>query len=191
MNYKHQYYYAAMFNAGGLYCFSAKSNFLQKQKHNETFCRLFDLTYKRFLDLQKAEANAREAQIEAALERVRSRTMAMHKSDELSETAVVLFKQLSELGNDPDRFSIGIIDEEANVMNVYATDQEGSQVNIRFKARMDEKTTIDRMYKGWKAKLRSDVIHLEGKNLEDWIKYLRDELGMAINDRAFQRSAFS
>ena len=40
----------------------------------------FDLAYRRFEDLQKAEAQAREAQIEAALERVRSLTMAMHKS---------------------------------------------------------------------------------------------------------------
>ena len=32
----------------------------------------FDLAYKRFLDLQKAEAQAREAKIEVALERVRA-----------------------------------------------------------------------------------------------------------------------
>ncbi len=47
------------------------------------FARVFDQAYIRFLDLQKAEAQAREAQIEAALERVRARTMAMHKSSEL------------------------------------------------------------------------------------------------------------
>jgi len=37
------------------------------------FAKVFDQAYTRFLDLQKAEAQAREAQIEAALERVRSR----------------------------------------------------------------------------------------------------------------------
>jgi hypothetical protein len=42
------------------------------------FAQVFDLTYTRFLDLQKAEAQAREAQIEAALEKVRSRSLAMH-----------------------------------------------------------------------------------------------------------------
>ena len=47
------------------------------------------MTYRRFLDLQKAEAQAREAQIQLALERVRARTMAMHKSEELAETAQV------------------------------------------------------------------------------------------------------
>jgi len=41
------------------------------------FAKVFGQMYRRFLDLKKAEEQAREAQIEAALERVRSRTMAM------------------------------------------------------------------------------------------------------------------
>ncbi len=36
------------------------------------FGKVFQQTYTRFLDLQKAEAQARESQIELALERVRS-----------------------------------------------------------------------------------------------------------------------
>jgi len=62
------------------------------------FGKVFEQTYTRFLDLQKAEAQAREAQIEAALERVRSRTMAMQRSDELAEVATVLFQQVKALG---------------------------------------------------------------------------------------------
>jgi signal transduction histidine kinase len=62
------------------------------------FAQVFDLTYTRFLDLQKAEAQAREAKIEAALEKVRSRTMAMQRSAELAEVATVLFQQVKALG---------------------------------------------------------------------------------------------
>ncbi|MDI1324094.1 MAG: nuclear transport factor 2 family protein [Algoriphagus sp.] len=58
----------------------------------------FDLAYKRFLDLQKAEAQAREAKIEATLERVRARTMAMQRSEELPEVAALLFQQVKTLG---------------------------------------------------------------------------------------------
>ena len=47
-----------------------------------------------------------EAQIEAGLERVRSRTLAMHASDELAETAAVVFKQLIGLGISPNRLYI-------------------------------------------------------------------------------------
>ena len=65
------------------------------------FGKVFQQTYTRFLDLQKAEAQAREAQIEAALEKVRSRTMAMQRSDELAEVATVLFQQVKALGVPP------------------------------------------------------------------------------------------
>ncbi|MCW3120027.1 MAG: hypothetical protein JWM28_4109 [Chitinophagaceae bacterium] len=62
------------------------------------FTKVFEMTYRRFLDLQQAEAQAREAKIEAALEKVRSRTMAMQRSEELGEVATLLFKQVGELG---------------------------------------------------------------------------------------------
>jgi len=61
------------------------------------FAKVFDQAYTRFLDLQKAEAQAREGQIELALERVRARTMAMQKSEELGDVAIVLFKELNQL----------------------------------------------------------------------------------------------
>ena len=66
----------------------------------QRFGRVFQQSYTRYLDVQKAEAQARESQIQLALERVRARTMAMQKSDELSETAVLLFHQIMSLGLD-------------------------------------------------------------------------------------------
>ena len=62
------------------------------------FARVFEQTYTRFLDLQKAEAQAKEAQIQLALERVRARTMAMQHSNELPEAANLLFQQVQSLG---------------------------------------------------------------------------------------------
>ena len=58
----------------------------------------FEQAYTRFLDLQKAEAQAREAQIEAALEKVRSTSLAMHKSDELKDVILEVLKKLQDLG---------------------------------------------------------------------------------------------
>ena len=61
------------------------------------FAKVFQQTYTRFNDLQKAEAQAREAKIESALEKVRSRSLAMHKSDELNEVVAVVFEKLKGL----------------------------------------------------------------------------------------------
>ena len=62
------------------------------------FARVFEQAYVRFLDLQNAEAQAREAQIETALEKVRSRSLAMHHSEELKEVVATIFEKLKELG---------------------------------------------------------------------------------------------
>ena len=71
---------------------------------------VFEQSYIRFLDLQKAEAQAREAQIETALERIRARAMAMHTSDELIEVANILREQMGLLGQ-PEL--------ETSVVNLY------------------------------------------------------------------------
>ena len=85
----------------------------------QRFARVFEQTYTRFLDLKQAEAQAREAQIEAALERVRSRAMAMHRSDELAEVIAVVFAQLQSLGFGVDTCSIEIIQEETQDMQIW------------------------------------------------------------------------
>ncbi|MGB3079927.1 MAG: ATP-binding protein [Saprospiraceae bacterium] len=61
------------------------------------FAKVFGLIYRRFLDLKMAEAQAREAKTEAALERVRSRTMGMQKSEELKEVIQVVYEQFGQL----------------------------------------------------------------------------------------------
>ena len=89
------------------------------------FARVFEQTYTRFLDLQKAEAQAREAQIEAALERVRARTMAMHKSNEIADAAAEIYTQLSGLGIRPYVCAFIIIDEKTEVGDLWMTDFDG------------------------------------------------------------------
>ena len=70
------------------------------------FGNVFEQTYTRFLDLQKAETQAREAQIEAALERVRSKTMAMHSSKDVGDTVATMFDEFVRLGIQTNRCGI-------------------------------------------------------------------------------------
>ena len=142
------------------------------------FCLTFDQTYTRFLDLQKAEAQAREAEVQLALERVRAKTMAMHKSDELAEVAAVLFQQLNVLGNGPERINIGIVKEDKGIIEYWATEQDGNQINHSFNATIKEPTTIAKVYAGWKENKKSMVVDLKGKELKSWMHYLRKELNM-------------
>jgi hypothetical protein len=54
------------------------------------FAKVFEQAYTRFLDLQKAEAQAREAQIEASLERVRAKALAMHSTQDISDATAIV-----------------------------------------------------------------------------------------------------
>ncbi len=155
--------------------------FSEEEKNTvKRFAAAFEQTYTRFLDLKKAEAQAREAEIQLALERVRARTMAMHKSDELAETAAILFKQMTELGVTPERLNICLIKEADNILEVWATDQQGIKISHHFNASLDEPTTGKRLYHAWKEKKKSIIIDLSGKELNDWIRYVREVMGMTI-----------
>ena len=110
------------------------------------FGKVFQQTYTRFLDLQKAEAQAREAQIEAALERVRSRSMAMHNSDELVETSDVLFQELNKLGIVPIRTGIGIIDDSKNTIEVWSRSELNDRVENKILGIVP--TNIHPLYEG-------------------------------------------
>jgi signal transduction histidine kinase len=145
------------------------------------FAQVFDLTYTRFLDLQKAEAQARESEIQLALERVRARTMAMHKSDELSQTAAVLFEQLQVLGNTPERINLGIFKEESGTIEWWITTQEGHQISTNFFTKFEDHFVFPTMLNAWKAKEKSTVISLSGVAVTDWVRYITQQIGMPVN----------
>ncbi|MGN6250098.1 MAG: hypothetical protein ACTHNG_17220 [Ginsengibacter sp.] len=133
------------------------------------FANAFGQAYTRFLDLQKAEAQAREAQIQLALERVRARTMAMQKSDELSEAVYVLFQQFRELGENPDQATIGIINEKEKGIEYWVT-MYGEPINKVFKFSIEEPNVTKKIFKAWKQGKRYLVIDLKGKALQEFMR---------------------
>jgi signal transduction histidine kinase len=147
------------------------------------FAKVFEQTYTRFLDLKRAEEQAREAEIQLALERVRARTMAMQKSEELPETAELLFKQFKELGEKMMQMTIAIVNQEEKILEFSVTDWSGSgaAVNRSFKLSIDEPSLISKLYQAWKAQERSLVVDLSGQQLNDWISYRNRMSGVEVN----------
>ncbi|HEY4876001.1 MAG TPA: hypothetical protein VIH86_10535 [Puia sp.] len=164
------YYYFYSIGTGsiGISTFSPVSD--QKIILLKRFRNVFNLSYQRYTDLALAEAQAREAQIELALERVRARTMAMQRSGELSETVFILFQQFKQLGENPDQATIGIINEEEWVIEYWVT-MYGNQTNRVYKFSIDEPNVTNRIYKAWKEQKKSLVIELSGKELFDFATF--------------------
>ena len=175
------------FPEGALFAFTTEPLSADLTQIFKKFAGVFGLTYRRFLDLQKAESNARESQIEAGLERVRSRTLAMQKSDELAETAAVVFRQLIGLGIAPNRLYIAIIKDKSGNIEFWITDEDGNKVSTQFTGNSNKNGSIQKMYEGWEAQKKSITIDMQGNDLEAYIHYLGDELKVPFKQGPSQK----
>ncbi|HSR37424.1 MAG TPA: hypothetical protein VLL95_00815, partial [Phnomibacter sp.] len=146
---KYQITHCAYFSQGYL-VFITYQQVTEAHDIFKRFAKVFDQTYTRFLDLQKAEAQAREAQIEAALERVRSRSMAMHDSKELGEVAKVMFNQMKLLGGELFAFGIVLCDKDENVVEQWHGLGEGDMMTP-FQVPVDLDYIHRYRYDQWKA----------------------------------------
>ena len=182
-----QFGYFFFFQEGGVYAWTEKELTEDELNIYRRFTSVLSLTYKRYKDLKQSEAQTREAQIEAGLERVRSRTLAMQKSDELAETVAVLFKQLILLGIAPNRLYIGIVKEESEEIEFWVTDKDGSKVSKQFTGDINRNTFMHKMYDSWKQQIKSLTIDMQGAALENYFHYLKDELHVPFKDGPSQK----
>ncbi len=77
------YYYNYSIGSGSIGISNFNPISEEQQIILKRFRNVFNLSYQRYLDIALAEEQAREAQIEASLERVRAVAMSMNKSEDL------------------------------------------------------------------------------------------------------------
>ncbi len=183
-----QQWNAAYFSHGYLLIITLEP--YSNQEILKRFARVFDQTYTRFLDLQKAEAQARESKIQLALERVRARTMAMHNSEELGEVAAVMFEQISSLTSTPDRFNICIANKEDKSFDVFVTDQSGFKIKNTFNAKAKNSPVIAECFETWKNDAAHLIQDIHGKELENWIRYMGKVVGIPFKMENVKKHRF-
>ncbi|HLG39281.1 MAG TPA: hypothetical protein VI461_06415, partial [Chitinophagaceae bacterium] len=135
------------------------------------FAKVFDLTYTRFNDLKQAETQAREAQVEAALERVRSRTMGMQHSEELSKTASEMFKQIQDLGMHPWACGFNIFDKDEKTVTQWMSLADGG-ISPPFRTPLTEDPFFINIYEARQQKEELLVMESSGKELEETYRYM-------------------
>jgi len=133
------------------------------------FAKVFEQTYTRFLDLQKFESQAREAQIEAALERVRSCAMSMHKSDDLTKAVDIVFSELKQLEFNTVRCGIGIFNDQSNYVNVWTTSSHNNKETSHLSGdeKLEGHPLLDGIYKAWQKQVDFSYT-LKNKDLEKY-----------------------
>ena len=164
--------YAAIFRQGFLYAIFTEPPTEEDGVVYQRFARVFEQTYTRFLDLKKAEEQAREAQIEAALERVRARAMAMHRSDELAPAAELLYQELKALGITSWSCGYVFLDEETGMSSVWNTEPDGTLFMGMWTAPSTEHPVLRDRYASWKRKEPLLRVEFEGEALIDLSRYI-------------------
>ncbi|MEO8446290.1 MAG: hypothetical protein ABI528_02280, partial [bacterium] len=119
------YFYSIGNGAIGISTFSSIDQ--EKLKLLKRFRNVFKLSYQRYTDIALAELQAKEAQIEVALERVRARSLEMHSSNELVEASDVLFQQLNNLGIESIRTGVATFDEVNETLEVWSRSHAGNK----------------------------------------------------------------
>ena len=158
-------------------------HFPKNMQNLRRFAKVFDQTYTRFLDLQKAEAQAREAQIEAALEKVRAKVMAMNSSDDLNETSLVFGEQLRKLGIDWQFSYFWLIEEDKDENTFWITWPEIRQVQRPIHWQKLMKVSSECII-AWRDRSKIHSTHVPAQDVQAWLdtfERITDDAGGECN----------
>ena len=149
------YYYVFSIGVGDIGISTFKPIEDSQKKILKRFRNVFDLAYRRYNDIAFAEVQAREARIEAALEKIRSRALAMRNSSEVGNVSTLLFSELEKMDINPSGFSIMIFDEEQDKYELWRAKevaQQGAYETFSIKAMYDK---FDKYVPGFGEELKS------------------------------------
>ncbi|HLY70773.1 MAG TPA: hypothetical protein VKR53_13665, partial [Puia sp.] len=177
-----QHFQAYYFPEGAIWTYSLNVHSEEHRQILRKFTAVFSLTFRRYLDLKKAEAQAREAQIEAALERVRGKAMAMHNSEDLLATIQVFYHELVGLSSVPIiRCGVSLLSKENSIADLSSVSKtsEGTLAEARGKLDMEGHPLTKAVYENWLLQKECHYI-LRGNEIRKYHQYMRGQ--MAIPD---------
>ncbi len=201
---KQLYYSQAAMGHGFLEFLGSKPLPEDKVEILKRLTKVVDLTYTRFDDVVKAEAQAREAQIETALERVRARALAMQEPEELKEVSKTLRYEMGQLGiEELETCSIYINEESAEHAECWYAIKDIREsgkklVSDHFSLNLSDTWVGREMKKFYDAKDEQVSILMTGEPRIEWIKYCEEKsdpllgyYGNVIPDRTYHLYKFS
>ena len=141
------------------------------------FSKVFEQAYVRFLDLQKAEAQAREAMIEASLERVRSKAMSMHSSQDLADTIGVFYRELHSFSITPRRCGVGLLDKEERIGELFTwnTTEQGESLELVGRLKMEGHPVLNKVYESWLSQTEYHPV-LRGDEIKKYYTVIRPQI---------------
>jgi len=150
------------------------------------FGQVFEQSYTRFLDIQKAEALASEAIKQASADRVRGKIASMRTSEDLNRITPIIWHELETLEVPFIRCGVFIVDEEKENIQAYLTTPEGKSLAV-LNLSFDANDLTNNAVKHWKK----NQIYKERWNKEKFINWTKSmiKIGQIQNVETYQGSS--
>lgn len=150
------------------------------------FGQVFEQSYTRFLDIQKAEALANEAIKQASADRLRGEIASMRNSEDLNRIIPVIWRELETLEIPFIRCGVFIVDEEKEKVQIYLSTPDGKSLGV-LNLSLNANEVISKTVNYWK---RNQIYkeHWNKEKFVDWTKSLI-ETGQVQNVEAYQGSS--
>jgi len=174
-----------MFKEGGLFAFTFVPFSPENSSIFKKFAHVFSQTYRRYLDLQKAEAQAREAVKQSSLDRVRGQIASMRTVDDLQRITPVIWRELNSLDVPFIRCGVFIVEEGKSNVHIYLTTPDVKPLGaLRLPV---ESTSLTRnIVHHWER----GIVYREHWNCDQFIAWAQSmlELGQIQDRKTYQGS---
>jgi hypothetical protein len=148
---KKQYGHFLPFSVGCLYAWSETPYDDSEIKILKRFATIIDLTFRRYMELQQSEANAREAVKQAALDRIRADIASMRKVEDLDRITPLIWNELTILGLPFIRCGIFLMDDSQRLLHTFLSTPEGKAI-AAFHMPYNVSSKFDEVVDNWRHK---------------------------------------
>jgi signal transduction histidine kinase len=145
------------------------------------FGRVFEQTYTRFLDLQIAEANAKEAVRQASIDRVRAEIASMRTTYDLEKITPLIWNELKNLKVSFIRCGVFIMDKEKEQIQVYLSTPDGKAI-ASFQLHYNSKGISEQMLSNWQNN-QPFIDHWNSDTFSQWTKSLVEEGAIKADEK--------
>lgn len=135
------------------------------------FAHVFEQTYTRFLDLKQAEERAREAERQAALDRIRAEIASMRTAKDLERITPLVWFELTKMRVPFTRCGILIVDEKNETVQIFLTSPKGKALGA-FVLGFNEESSIRAGIDAW----RDGTVYTEiwdAARMQEWVEFLQ------------------
>ena len=137
------------------------------------FASIIDLTFRRYFELQKSEANAREAVKQAALDRVRAEIASMRTINDLDRITPLIWNELTILGIPFIRCGVFIMDNEQQLIHTFLSTPDGKAI-AAFHLPYDTPGNLNHVVANWK-KNKKYIDHWDESEFKQFAEILMEQ----------------